>query len=238
MCTVIYIPTEKGAYLCSVRDENPFRERALFPEEMSGEKYRFWAPIDPKAGGTWWTINQLGNMLILLNGAFNNHLPNTRLYRKSRGLIIKELSQETNLHEAWTQINLKDIEPFTLILKSQNELVECRWNGQSKFWKKIDQEQAHIWSSATLYPLEVRRKRELLFYDFISKPVSKTQDIEDFLFQHSEPSNGFIMHRFEEMRSLSISTIAFDEIASNVEISYHDLLDGKKNIQTIQLTTI
>nr|WP_294858463.1 NRDE family protein [uncultured Fluviicola sp.] len=238
MCTVIYIPTEKGAYLCSVRDENPLRERAGFPVEITTEKYRFWAPIDPLAGGTWWTVNQMGHTIILLNGAFTNHLPNTRLYQKSRGLIVKELSQETNLQEAWDQIDLRDIEPFTLILKYEKELIECRWNGQSKFWKKMDPEQAHIWASATLYPLEVRRQRELLFYDFISKPVSKISDIEDFLFRHSEPKNGFIMHRFEQLRSLSVSLFDFDDAKSTLEIYYHDLLAQKKSNQIIQLSAL
>jgi hypothetical protein len=238
MCTVIYIPTEKGAYMCSVRDENPFREHAIFPAELRGEKYHFWAPIDPKAGGTWWMMNQLGNMVILLNGAFTNHLPNTRSYRKSRGLIVRELSQETNLEEAWNQLDLTDIEPFTLILKYENELVECRWNGQNKFWKKMDHEQAHIWSSATLYSLEVRRQRELLFFDFISKPVSKISDLEDFLFQYTEPENGFIMHRFEQLRSLSVSLFDFNQQASTVAIDYHVLVTQKKNHQTIQLGSL
>lgn len=234
MCTVIYIPNGTETYLCSVRDENPFRERAHFPAKIQGRKTSFWAPIDPEAGGTWWTINSFGQTLILLNGAFTNHLPNTKVYRKSRGLIVKELSQETDLEKAWNQLDLEEVEPFTLIIKQEKKLITSRWNGQVKFWNEMDPDQAHIWSSATLYPFEIRRQRELLFFDFLSAPISKAQEIETFLFENSEPENGFIMHRHEQLRSLSISLFDFNATSTEVTLRYHDLLEEKAQSMHIQ----
>lgn len=236
MCTVIYIPSESGAYMCSVRDENPMRERAHFPKKITEKQAAFWAPIDPKGGGTWWTMNETGDLTILLNGAFHNHLPNTRSYRKSRGLIVIELSQEANFKNAWENLDLNDIEPFTLVHKSTDKLIECRWNGTNKFWKEVAIDQPHIWSSATLYPLEVRRKRELLFYEFLKTPVSKALEIEPFLFKYAEPVNGFIMHRLETLRSLSVSIM--DIRKSSAEIYYHDLLSEKHQSNTISLKKV
>lgn len=221
--------------MCSVRDENPLRERALLPAKIQGKKMPFWAPVDPKGGGTWWTVNSVGNILILLNGAFVNHLPNTRMYRKSRGLIVKELGQEIQLEAAWKQIDLEAIEPFTLVAKQSDRLTEYRWNGHTKFSKELNLDQACIWSSTTLYPLEIRRQRELLFQDFVSAPPSKALEIETFLFENSEPDNGFIMQRFETLRSLSVSIFDFNSDETELEIYYHDLLAEKKQSFLLEL---
>ena len=63
-----------------------------------GEKIIF--PKDPKAGGTWYAIDEFGTILVLLNGADEKHkvqLP----YRKSRGLIVLDIISSGSPKDFW-----------------------------------------------------------------------------------------------------------------------------------------
>lgn len=219
--------------MSSVRDENPNRPRAKQPALQKSHNIQFWAPIDPEAGGTWWAVNEYGHTLILLNGAFTNHLPNTRSYRKSRGLIVKELAENADLITEWELLDLTDIEPFTLVIKQFDTLFECRWDGIMKFTKEINSKKEHIWSSATLYTQMVQQNRKQLFSDFLKSAPSETSEIIDFLNKYQEKDNGFIMRRFENLRSLSISTFHFHR--SSVDIYYKDLISEETSNHTVQL---
>lgn len=219
--------------MSSVRDENPNRARAKHPAIQKSDHIPFWAPIDPEAGGTWWAVNEFGHTLILLNGAFTNHLPNKRTYRKSRGLIVKELAEKVDLITEWEILNLSDIEPFTLIIKQFDNLYECRWDGNVKFTKEIDSNKEHIWSSATLYTQMVQQNRKHVFSEFLKSNPAKIADIVEFLFQYQENENGFIMHRSENLRSLSVSAFHFHY--SSVDLYYHDLISEETSTETVQL---
>ncbi|MGL1516781.1 NRDE family protein, partial [Vibrio parahaemolyticus] len=47
-------------------------------------------PKDPDGGGTWIALKENGDVAILLNGAFENHIP-AYPYRRSRGLIFLDI---------------------------------------------------------------------------------------------------------------------------------------------------
>jgi uncharacterized protein with NRDE domain len=47
-------------------------------------------PKDPKAGGTWYVVDENGTVLVLLNGAEEKHTIKLS-YRKSRGLIVLDI---------------------------------------------------------------------------------------------------------------------------------------------------
>lgn len=220
--------------MCSVRDENPNRSHAKLPALQKSEMHDFWAPIDGAAGGTWWAVNELGHIVILLNGAFKNHLPNNRSFRKSRGLIVKELAEQTDLLEHWELLDLIDIEPFTLVIKQNDELYDCRWDGNKKHRKQMEMPGAYIWSSAPLYAPEIQLQRELLFNRFVENNPASAEDLLEFLYSYTDKENGFIMDRFEFLRSLSISVFLFT--GSQIEISYKDLVTNEMSLQTIQTT--
>jgi hypothetical protein len=80
-------------------------------------------------------------------------------------LIVKELLVEkTNLLAKVKNINLDNIEPFTIIIvawhNSELELIELVWTGDTRFVTVLDNTKNHIWSSATLYTQAMKTQRK------------------------------------------------------------------------------
>ena len=86
MCTVTYIPLKNRVLFSSSRDEDPARKTAALPDFYKGKNNTSLYPADGAAGGTWVGLNGNGDLLIILNGAFVNHIKQPQ-YRLSRGLI-------------------------------------------------------------------------------------------------------------------------------------------------------
>lgn len=203
MCTVVFIPGKECNYFASLRDENPERPKAKIPAIMGNEGLKYLSPVDSLAGGTWIGANELGAVIILLNGAFENHERKSR-YTKSRGLIVSELLQSDMPVIDWSMMDMEDIEPCTLIIWVDKMLFQLVWDGQKKHRITLGGDKPHIWSSATLYDAAVRAKREKLFQNWIviDPPVSKVSLLNFFkLFNDTE--NGFVVNRNGKIRTLS-----------------------------------
>lgn len=221
MCTVVFIPNKKGGYFASLRDESPKRPMALTPSinEKNGVKYS--APADALAGGTWVGFNEMGNVIILLNGGFENH-KKAKNYQKSRGLIVKELLSSEMPVIDWQLMDLAHIEPFTLIVWSEKLLFQLVWDGKTNHRNRLDSSIAHIFSSATLYNNESKVKREDLFSNWLAMnpPITKLSLLR-FFQSFDDKQNGFIINRNEEMKTLSYSFIELNE--NEITMSYYDL---------------
>ncbi|MBK7854135.1 MAG: NRDE family protein [Bacteroidetes bacterium] len=70
---------------------------------------------DPKAGGSWFAVDEFANIAVLLNGAAQKHIEQPP-YLRSRGLVLIDVISNTNPFDLWEIIPLEKIEPFTLIL--------------------------------------------------------------------------------------------------------------------------
>ncbi len=127
-----------------------------------------YCPLDPKSKGTWFGVKSDGSVFVLLNGAEKNHTPKPP-YRKSRGLVLFDIISSKKIHETWHEINLSDIEPFTIVAFADDELIQLRWNGNNKSHIRLETEIAHIWSSATLYSDDIIKKRKAWFSEFLYK---------------------------------------------------------------------
>ena len=57
----------------------------------------------------------------MLNGAFTKHERNLP-YRKSRGLIVLEIFEYKSFSDFVTDVDLHNIEPFTLVLAEKDKL--------------------------------------------------------------------------------------------------------------------
>ena len=57
-------------------------------------------PTDTEKGGTWIGLHEKGHLLVLLNGGFEMHQRLER-YRKSRGLIVKDLLDKEDPLKEW-----------------------------------------------------------------------------------------------------------------------------------------
>ncbi len=226
MCTVSFLPIpDSGFILTSNRDEQHHRAPALPPKEYELETTSVVFPKDTQAGGTW--IATSGKTTVcLLNGAFAFHASRPP-YRKSRGLMVLDFFSYASVEAFTTQYSFENIEPFTLLVVSQEpylELTEIRWTESSQLHvtpKSVTQ--PHIWSSATLYDAPIRQKREDWFATWLAQhPDYQMADIVHFhqTAGTEDVTQSLLMHR------PSVGTISITSIAStpqHTSVWYKDL---------------
>jgi Transport and Golgi organisation 2 len=209
MCTVTYIPQRNGMILTSNRDEHISRGIALYPEFYQFNDKKLAFPKDSKAGGTWFICNEQGDTGVLLNGAFEKHIPKPP-YRKSRGWLLPEIFQHQSPLQALMEYNLEGIENFTIILWEKKQLTEIKWDGIKLFIKNHNPLEAHIWSSVTLYSEKMIHERHGWFYNWLQAGHLITQQhILDF-HTHTNSNNkeyGLRILRDDEISTSSITSI-------------------------------
>jgi hypothetical protein len=224
MCTVSFVNGSEGVIITSNRDEKVIRPSAIAPKNYCQNGKNIMYPKDAKAGGTWFVIDENGTVLVLLNGGKIKHVPEL-FYRKSRGLIALDIISSESPKDFWDQINLEDIEPFTLVLYQQEELYELIWNGLIKVKTLLDRNKNHIWSSVTLYPKEVRQKRSNWFFDFLKdKKEILASEMLDF-HRNTEPGdseNGLVINRENVLKTLSITQAVVEK--NKCVLRYYDLI--------------
>lgn len=224
MCTVSFVTTNDKIIITSNRDEKTVRPSAIPPRNYTVNGKNLIFPKDPKAGGTWFVANADGTILVLLNGADEKHevkLP----YRKSRGLIVLDMISSISPKDFWTEIDLENIEPFTLVLFQNKALFQLRWNGKAKETTPLDIHQNHIWSSSTLYPSIIRKKRVNWFHAFMDDnseiSESKMHDFHRYT-EEGNDENGLVINRNDEMKTLSITQSVIEK--NKVAILHYDLI--------------
>jgi Transport and Golgi organisation 2 len=215
---------DKGPSFASLRDESPLRPKALLPEIYNNDGVRYIAPIDAQAGGTWVGLNEYGNVIILLNGAFEKHIRQS-YYRQSRGLIVKSLLSHSMPVIEWNLMDLLDIEPFTLVVWTDNNLFQLVWDGDKKHRLRLDASQPHIWSSATLYDPSASTHRTNLFQEWMSiNPQIDIDTMRDFFYQYTDPYNGYIMDRNGKVQTISYTFIDVNKY-DTPSLYYSDMQD-------------
>ncbi|OYX84192.1 MAG: hypothetical protein B7Y83_08990 [Flavobacteriales bacterium 32-34-25] len=227
MCTVSFVNSEGRIFITSNRDENIIRPSAIPPKNYTVKGKNVIFPKDPKAGGTWYIVDEEGTVLVLLNGAEEKH-ERQSFYRKSRGLIVLELMSENSPKDFWEQIDLENIEPFTLVLFQNNQLFQLRWNGTNKEKLVLDSNEKHIWSSSTLYSGSVRKERADLFYAFLeNKGLLSETDMYQFhrYADQENTENGLVIDRNGETKTLSITQSIIEK--NKVAILHYDLITNE-----------
>ena len=224
MCTVSFINSTEGVIITSNRDEKVIRPSAFAPRNYCQNGKNIMYPKDPKAGGTWFVIDEKGTVLVLLNGGKMKHVPGF-FYRKSRGLIALDIISNESPKDFWNQINLEDIEPFTLILYQDGELYELIWDGFLKSKTELDHRQNYIWSSVTLYPKEIRQKRSNWFFDFLKdkKEISASEMLNFHRnTEQGDSENGLVINRENVLKTLSITQAIIEK--NKCVLRYYDLV--------------
>jgi Transport and Golgi organisation 2 len=235
MCTVTYLPLGDNRFmLTSNRDEQAVRPPALPPDlyEVNGIHIMF--PKDTLANGTWIASAENGFSLVLLNGAFESHLPQPP-YRRSRGLMLLDFFNFNDVKKFASDYNFSGIQPFTLlILNESNKLTmsELRWDGENLHFSEPDALQSRIWSSATLYPAAVQLAREQWFAEWLAKHPAP--DLEDVLHFHhfggsGDVANDLLMHR-PGVFTVSITVVSNRD--GDTEMNYEDLIQN--HVQTLR----
>lgn len=228
MCTVTYIPTNKGFYLTSSRDEKASRWTIPPLVYSNGEKKLLY-PKDEIAGGTWISGSMDGRVACLLNGAFVNHkkLPN---YSRSRGLILLDSFNYPSANNFSEKIDLTNVEPFTLLTLDFStgiltQFYEFRWDGKTKHLKQLSTKDFQIWSSVTLYDSIVQETRNELFHNWIKK--HNEEEDKSILNFHNRKhglhhADDILMKGNGDLKTLSISQFHMND--TQVDFCYYDLI--------------
>lgn len=224
MCTVTFIPqANEGFILTSNRDEAP--GRATFRPDIYNEAgTRLLYPKDAVAGGTWIGVSDKKRAISLMNGGFVPHsrkLP----YRKSRGVVLKELLVFDKLFPVLDGYDFEKIEPFTAIVVEWMDSLSLNtvvWDGEQLH---IIEEPllAKIWSSSPLYLDRAKVKRQQWFSHFLTgKEALLKNEILEF---HKTGGDGDIENNLIMDRGF-VKTKSITQLVRNgdaVEMFYEDL---------------
>jgi len=234
MCTVTYIVQGANKYFTSNRDENKLRPVAAMPQTIDWNGKNLTFPKDPHAGGSWFAVAENGTIGILLNGAFEKHVPDYP-YRKSRGLLLLELVAEDSVPHFVEKYDFTGIEPFTIVLFRNEQLFEFRWDGHRKFRTQLSVDKNQIWSSSTLYDAAAIKKREALFKNFTSTHTKVNAELLHNFHSNDngDDQNGFIINRENGIKTQSITQAILQE--DQLIFIHHDLNTMQKQEQFIQL---
>ncbi len=237
MCTVTYIPLNKGFCLTSNRDEHFSRTKALPPCEYQINGFKFLYPKDPDQNGSWIVAKSNGDLVVLLNGAYVKHTRREH-YRKSRGLIVLDIIQADFPNQFFNLIDLTDIEPFTLVLYTSNCLLECIWDGQEKHQTYLDPKKEYLWSSSTLYNKMAKAKRTSWFSDWSSSiNIKKRLNILQFhrYGGNGDLKDGLVMDRAGVIKTFSITNILVQE--DKVDMIYHDIKENLEYTHSLRINS-
>lgn len=231
MCTITYLPYKDKIFITSNRDERPTRKAALAPTVEKYKTGKILSPTDGMKGGTWIGIHNNGNAMVLANGAFAPHIRKDS-YRESRGKIFLEIFDSENPVAKFNEINLDDIEPFTLIawLKKNGTLWEMRWDEYEKFVVSLPADMPRMWSSVTLFDEQMIERRKKWFDEWRAAQDNITGEaIRNF---HEHGGEGFerlnLNYNNGATSTLSITGIEISEDRS--VMYYHDLITGEQTI--------
>jgi uncharacterized protein with NRDE domain len=228
MCTVSFFNTGNSLIFTSNRDEKKDREKAVFPNILDLGSNILYFPKDKKASGTWFVADENGNVAILLNGAFQKHESNPP-YKKSRGIILLDLAKSENILDAFRDYDLSGVEPFQLLVYSQDILFRLLWDGMVKYKVLLDTNKSYLLCSSTLYNNEIVEEREQKFKKFQNNKEINSQKIINFHKSHLIEKEPHIEESVKEKYStVSITQLVITK--ENLDFTYHDLME--KTIQT------
>ena len=228
MCTVTYLPKSNNEFILTHnRDEHFSRGNAQFPSHKTISNQNILAPIDSNAGGTWIATSQ-HYTLCLLNGGFEKHVSQPP-YRHSRGKIILDFFEYNSITDFIQTYNISQLEPFTLIIidHHSNDLHQCVFDGQILYHSKMQKEQAHIWSSCTLYQVEEKQQRKKHFNSFLQESKLTQDEVIAFhtnsykTLEHED----ILINRNEILKTVSLTSIVK---SSAISMTYIDFIQSKQ----------
>lgn len=224
MCTITYLPVSSADFLITQnRDERLLRPRAIFPSKELRQGKELLFPKDPLAGGSWIATDQQQRLVCLMNGAFEQHIPEPP-YRLSRGQVLLDAAAADSPQKFIESYELHEIEAFTILFFQLNKalpILELKWDGHTKHIREYDPRQAHIWSAPQLYSKEEQELRKGWFAKWLqSSPAFTGQNILNFhLNAGNEDVGQSLLFHHELARTLSI-TQAFMSRKEGISLSY------------------
>ncbi|MCF6168882.1 NRDE family protein [Lutibacter sp.] len=229
MCTVTFLPLKNNNFiLTSNRDEQRLRE-TLPPKKYVENGVEMVFPKDKTAGGTWIGTSSKNRLICVLNGAFKKHVKKKK-YKKSRGVIAKEILKEDDFLQYVERLDLKGIEPFTMIIidwnKGQLNLYELIWDETKKYFNKLKNE-AKIWSSSTLYSNTIKEKRKQWFHKWVSENEFTSEAILNFHHSENGDKEQSVLMKRSYVETVSITSVKKER--DLIEMQYADVVHNQKS---------
>ncbi len=228
MCTVTFLPLANNNFiLTSNRDEQRLRI-TLPPEKYEENGVDLFFPKDKTAGGTWIGASSKNRLICVLNGAFKKH-KRKESYKKSRGVIAKELLKAADFQLHINNLDLLGIEPFTMIIVDWNSdqlnLFELIWDENKTYFTKLKSKPT-IWSSSTLYNANIKELRKKWFQNWVTKNEFTSEKI--IAFHHSEigDKEQSVLMKRSYVETVSITSVKKEN--ETIEMQYEDVVHSKK----------
>jgi hypothetical protein len=223
MCSLTFIPRDRGYYLAMNRDERIARRETIRPESVT---LGVTSAIYPRAadGGTWIAANDAGITLALLN--WNDVAVAEASKIRSRGSVIPQLIPLSTLQQmrtATNQMDLHGILPFRLIgiFATEQAICEWRWDLKKTRCQLHPWERRH-WFSSSLSDSQATAQRgavcDQAWCDAESGSLAWLRQL------HASHANGpgpfsLCVHR-KDVKTLSYTEFACTE--DSIECRYFD----------------
>ncbi len=225
MCTVTYIPLGKSDFILTSSRDVPFaRKSAEQPKKYIEDDVELYYPKDGKAGGTWIGTSSKSRLICLLNGGFEYHT-SRQSYKKSRGIIVKDLLKIDDIYKGLAIIDLNGVEQFTLTIVDWNDtlsLIEFVWDGKKKHLKVLAQK-PQIWSSSTLYDESAKQLRRDWFADWQQTDEFTQENILDF--HHHAGIGDTHIDIFMDRKTVgTVSITSIRKEKNHLEMNYENVL--------------
>jgi len=236
MCTLTYLPLNKGFIFTHNRDERKDRPSSDTFRKKEINNQTVYYPEDLEAHGTWFAFSNKGMAACILNGGSKPHKRKEK-YRKSRGLVVLESFEYSDSKAFFDQYDFDDIEPFTLLIFSNDNLSQIIHNEENNNFNKLNTLSEHIWSSTTLYTKEVRDKRKQWFVNWLSqKPQIDPKNTRKFHTRtgDGDSENDLIMSRWGILKTVSLTQVAVTE--NKADLYYEDFVNNNLDRESLLLT--
>lgn len=164
----------------------------------------------------------------LVQWAFQKHIPKDR-YAMSRGLALLKIIGEEAPETKFDQMDLNQIEPFTLILFNGSHLLELRWDGTPKYPKELKPNGNYIWSTVTLCKDKGAQEREQVFEESLktNDRLNENSIIDFHLNNNDDFENGFVIDREKGLTTVSITQAVISK--DEMDFTHFDLLNAESN---------
>jgi len=236
MCTVSFIYRGNTDFMLISNRDEAVNRKTIPPKRYEENEVALVYPKDEVAGGTWIGTSSKNRLLCLLNGAFVKHGRKSS-YKKSRGVIVKELLEVDDVFTEIQQYDFDEVEPFTLLIvdwNSELKLIELIWDGVKAQISDLPLE-SKIWSSSTLYSSEMKSFRKQWFQEYLSQNGSSSAEL---LYFHEYYGVGDPMLDLKIDRGLlkTVSITMFEKSEEDIKVVYKDLL--RDNISELMFNSI
>lgn len=227
MCTVSFIYKGKLDFILTSNRDEAINRKTIAPRLYDEGGVSMVYPKDTVAGGTWIGASGQNRLLCLLNGAFVKHSREAS-YKKSRGVLVKELLYVSDIQKEIENYDFDDIEPFTLIIIDWDfelKLIELIWNGVNAQITALPLE-SKIWSSSTLYNNEMKMLRQQWFKEYLSQNGSSKEELLCF-HEHYGIGDSMLDMKIDRGLLKTVSITQFEKEQGRIQVTYKDLLKSE-----------